>query len=367
MKTVTRILAGGVVAVALFCGVQAQQTLSNAPAALPKLNASAPLQTLEKQLRSVAEEVLRGKDFARKIELNELLKATLQAALMRPESFDYRFDSLTTLSRIYPEDQSFRIFTWVLRDPQGTSTCHGMVQRKITEKGQSRIVVIPLSDKMDRTRDIQRLRLNNEEWLGALYYKPRNSPFGVLTFKGEYEQINIKTQQPVTVKDKFYVIMGLNEHNAESNYKILDVISFDPKRPDRVYFGAPIFYTQGVPQSRIVLKYADNAACTLNYMPVQLTKSKNENMIVFDHLTEPDKFNPTSYYTYGADGGVDAFRYYPGQVEMRRGVLVLQKNVRVYEAATAAFDNNVRTKQREKESMKARQDGLDGFKSAKRK
>lgn len=355
-----RFLFVGLWALLFALQARAQQTLKFEDAPLPSVDAMAPLQGIEKQLMPVAEFVLQGRVFDRKLEANDLLKKTLQAVLKRPESYDYKFDSLKTLSRIFPADNSFRLFTWVVRDPSGNSTYHGFVQRKVVKADKStEIVVIPLDDKVDMIRDIETTRLSNDQWMGALYYMPRNTDFGVLTFPGQSYRVDGYTGVTKMEKTNYYVVMGLNEHNRESNYKIIDVVTFDPRYPNKVFFGAPIFYFSPVPRSRVVFKYADNALFTLNYMPVVEGKKKT-NMIVFDHLGEAKMSRPQGLYDYGSDGSTDALKYFDKRMETRKGFLGLKKNVTVYEKGTAEFDDKVREKQRQREAERERALGLDG-------
>lgn len=356
MATLNRFRIGFIL---FLCGivnfhVHAQQSLKADNIALPVIHTGAPLSVVEKELMPVCEEVLRGKAFDKKLEVNELLLKSLLATLKRPESYDYKFDSLTTISRIYPQDQSFRLFTWLLRDPSGNTTYHGVVQRKIMKADKTfEIVVVPLEDRVDMIRDIENIRLSNDQWMGAIYYKPRNTDFGVLTYEGTSIRQNSMTGKEQNEKTKYYVVLGMNEHNAESNYKMIDVITFDPKYPNKVFFGAPIFYFRPIPQSRVVFKYSENATFSLNYMPV-IDGKKKVNMIVFEHIAEPKFQNPTSLYQYGSDGSVDALKYYDKTYEMRKGFLGVKRNVSVYEKGTAEFDDKVREKERLREVARSK-------------
>jgi hypothetical protein len=357
-----RAFAASVAGLLLCTIVCAQETLKLEDRSLPVINLMAPLAAVEKQLMPVAEYVLRGREFDRKLDANELLKKTLMAQLKKSESYDYKFDSLKTISRIYPADNSFRIFTWVLRDPSGNSTYHGLVQRRVVRPDKTtEIVVIPLDDRVDMMQDIETARLSNDQWMGALYYKPRNTDFGVLTYTGASYRVDGFSGNTKMEKANYYVVLGLNEHNRESNYKIIDVISFDPRYPNKVFFGAPIFYFSPVPRSRVVFKYADNATFTLNYMPVMEGK-KQTNMIVFDHIGEAKLQRPQSLYDYGADGSTDGLKFFDKRMETRRGFLGLKKNVTVYEKGTAEFDDKLREKQRQREAERERAMGvgLDG-------
>ncbi len=55
---------------------------------------------------------------------------TLVQALKENDSFSYRFDSLTRISILYPEDKSFRIFNWQLPLTSGRQRFFGVIQMK---------------------------------------------------------------------------------------------------------------------------------------------------------------------------------------------------------------------------------------------
>lgn len=317
---------------------------------------TAPLPQLERELAEIADEVLHGKNFERKIALNQALFYRLQAILARPEAYDYSFDSLATVSRLYPEDQSFRIFTWGMADPSGNHTYYGIVQRRIDTPAGRVYRAIPLLDRVDRTDDIERAILRDDGWLGALYYTPRNTEFGVLTYTGTvYQPVQRQGKDPL-VLDKpttYYVLMGINQHDTGSNYKILDVIHFRPDTLDHVYFGLPVFYLSPVAVMRKVFKYSENSVMTLNYAPTVrkgLFGQKLVNMIVFDQLEAPTTAQQAARWNYGAGGGVSGLEWIDRVYDQRKGFFGYQRNVVVYDPKLEQYDpKEQRKRQRERE------------------
>jgi hypothetical protein len=326
---------------------------------------TAPLDELVRELRPIAENVLRHADVGYKIQQNQELSARLIAILARLDSYDYAFDSLTTISRLAPEDDAFRIFTWMFVDPSDNHLYYGIVQRRVTlPNGTSTIKVIPLYDRIDKTADVEQLELTDQRWLGALYYQPRNTKFGVLTYKGTLYRPNYNTERVEKQPATYYVVLGLNEHTVGSNYKVMEVIHFKADSLDRVYFGLPIFYGSAVPVHRRVFKYSDNAVFSLNVQWVvekSLMGKRKELMVVFDHINAPNMAtdaDPSEYWDYGPDGSLNAFRWVDKVYEQRKGFFGLVKNVRVYDPSLEKYDPKQTRKRQKEEQARLRQQGI---------
>src|SRR5689334_12876720 len=71
----------------------------------------------EDSLKQVGYEIVRGKDAAVRFRSDSNFTRILVRALIQDKSFQFPFDSLKTISKVYSPDSSFRIFTWqVVRD-----------------------------------------------------------------------------------------------------------------------------------------------------------------------------------------------------------------------------------------------------------
>lgn len=361
MRTRILSLCLGLIALMPLASLAQPQTLrADSARSLPPVNLNAPLPRIEDDLRALMRTMMRSDDFALRLAAHQQLEAALTRVLERPESYDYAFDSLRSLIRLKPADNSFRVFTWMLIDPSGNHTYGGIVQRRLPlaeQKGAYEYIAIPLRDRIDMVERIETTPLDHENWLGALYYHPRNSEHGVLSFPGEFYRVSPsgKTKRE---KVTYYVLLGVNNHDARTNYKIVELIHFDPRDKRKVHFGVPVLYFGPTPRMRAVFKYADNANFTLNYAQV-IEGKRRVPMIVFDHLAAPAKPHPDQVWTYGSDGTQDALMFFDRPFEMRRGFFGLRKNVTVYDPKMDGYDPDMVRAKSEKEVEKLRRQGME--------
>jgi hypothetical protein len=316
-----------------------------------------PLSELEKELQKLSAIITTDPSMESRLQANQDFRNKLLALLKRPDSYDYPFDSLPLVSRLYPKDQSFRIFTWTVQvievDTQYkklkvriNNQFFGIVQRKLKiKKDIEKILVLPLLDNSPKNEALQNQLLDAQRWLGALYYHPRNSLYGILTYYGKYRKfINNKKSKIISIP--YYVALGWNQEGGEANFKIIEVITFDSKDSSKIYFGAPLFYTSPIPAYRMIFKYSPNAPFSLNLGLVKTGPfNSKRKMIVFDHLVMPKHTRPQSHYEGGPDGTYDAFCYINRVVDERKGFFLLMRNVNVYDPAMDRYKESVIKKQ----------------------
>jgi len=82
----------------------------------------------------------------------------LVRALKINRSFDYKFNSLKTVSMLYPPDSSFRIFCWQLRRENGTYRHYGAIQLNSEE-----LKLYPFYDHSDFITNPTELVLSSED------------------------------------------------------------------------------------------------------------------------------------------------------------------------------------------------------------
>lgn len=203
-------------------------------------------------------------------------------ALKAENSFYYPFDSLENVSRIYPSDSSFRIFTWQLVLPKGQFRYFGFIQMR-----SSKLKMFPLFDGGDTmTYHSQRITSNND-WYGALYY-------------------NIIEKQ--VDKKPVYTLFGFEAADVITRRKVVEVLTFDKEGKPK--FGAPLFhikkddneqrYSSYDTLTRFFIEYKYNTSTFLNY-------DKNLEMIVFDHVAPPTDKAKGATFTYVPDGTYEGF------------------------------------------------------------
>ena len=224
------------------------------------------------------------------------------SALKLENSFYFPFDSLQAVSKLYPADSSFRIFTWQLfftvpvklaakYSKTGRDTVfqkpavryYGVIQMRSKE-----LKMFPLYDASDTLSYGTEQVLTPQNWWGQLYY-------------------NI-IQQTVSGKS-YYTLFGFEAADPLTRRKIIDVLTFDDKGQPK--FGAPLFHFKyedstrtktGDTLSRFFIEYNNDASTVLNY-------DKDLEMIVFDHVAPPAEKSKGATFTYVPDGTYEGFKW----------------------------------------------------------
>lgn len=209
----------------------------------------------------------------------------LKQVLKTPGSFDYPFERLKSISIQYPEDRSFRIFSWQLYVDEKEYRYFGAIQLNTPD-----LQLIPLQDRSFQiTDDPEHLQLKPEEWYGALYY-------------------NVK--QVDTPSGPYYLLFGFDAYSFYYKRKVIDVLRMED---GQATFGAPVFYhpaTQETPElfkNRVVREYSAAATVKLNYDPTY-------EIIMFDHLV-PGAGQYGEGMTYYPDGSYEGYRLNSGRWE----------------------------------------------------
>ncbi len=201
------------------------------------------------------------------------------AILKEPNSFYYNFDSIPSIVKVNAPDNSFKIFTWQLKEPLGTHRYYGAIQMN-TEK----LKLIPLFDYSDTMSVHPQEILTADNWFGAVYYNC--------------------VQNEVNGK-QYYSLFGFDEADFVSNVKIMEILSFDNEGTP--VFGAPLLsYTDSnnvtTVKNRLFVEYNQKASVNLNF-------NKEKNSIVFDHVVAPSEKQEDAWFTYIPDGTYEGFEW----------------------------------------------------------
>ncbi|THH40051.1 hypothetical protein [Neolewinella litorea] len=219
--------------------------------------ARAEMAAAEERLAALVETVYTdSSEVARFQACRDLIKE-LVAVLDRPHSFEYDFAGVPGLSIQYPDDRSFRIFSWELYVDRETYRHYGAIQRNSQE-----LELIPLVDRGESwLENPENAVVTADNWLGYVVYDIQQG--------GEYQG------RP------YYFVFGYDSYDAYRRRKILDVLSFDPS--GKAVFGMPIFDTYSesgllLPdRARLILMYGAEATVALRF-------DDELNGVVFENL-----------------------------------------------------------------------------------
>ncbi len=236
----------------------------------------------EDSLKLLSMKMVFDEDDATRLRSDSLFVRGLVRALLVPHSFYYPFDSLN-VSRLYAPDSSFRIFTWQIKKDAYVLLQKGAIQMR-TEDGSLKL--FPLHDQSMFVKDPVLLKGNNQQWIGAIYYR---------VILKEWEG------------KKYYTLIGFDDFSINSNKKFIEVLYFENGTP---MFGGPFFqYTQPdgstIVRNRHVIEYKEDTKAFLNY-------DEELDIILVDHLiSESDE--PEKKSTYVPDGDYEAFKWEKGK------------------------------------------------------
>ena len=204
-----------------------------------------------------------------------------------PGSYDYPFDSLTRIGKVFSPDRRLRAITWNVPLSDGTHAYYGFIQY-LRRKWGKKMVLYPLEELSSYPEHTETAVFDTRHWPGALYYEIR-----VNKHAGK----------------AYYTLFGFDFNDMYSNKKVLDAVTID--RDGSLRFGAPIFVTaDGKVQTRVIFEYSANAVMTLRYDP-------SLKMIVFDHLSPIEAGLEGVYKFYGPDFSYDGFVFTDGKWHYR--------------------------------------------------
>lgn len=361
-------------------------------------DAGKPIDQVEKELASLAKDILLNDDTDYKFKINKEFIARLTNLLERPESYYHSFKLFETISILKPADDAFRIFTWHIvdkpKDSYYSEFAHyyfGLVQRKfVGANGQVHYLVIPLMELESIPKGFENIVTDNLNWFGALYYAPKHS--GKLPYydsyylklvpkpKGEVKIDEEETELTYTFspaqyrsrvlretkkltyanhtrikqKVRFYSLMGWNGWDNKANYKVFELMSFDEEDSTKINFGAPVIYFDKIPKARALFKYSDYSAFSMNeaYVKGGFLGGKKK-MIVYDHISNPNAVRETDSWDQGADGTNDALSWYK-----KHGYFEWYRNVDIAED----YDAKKHKKEiQERQLQQAMQDSLQSW------
>lgn len=236
----------------------------------------------EDSLKSLSMQIIQGRNSSDRFVADSHFTRMFVRALKTPYSFNYKFDSLITISQVIPKDSTFRIFTWQLIVNDRITRQHGAIQIK-TPDGS--LQLFPLIDKSDVMSNMIDTVGDNNGWMGALYYH---------------------IIQKEAAGKKYYTLLGYDENDMNSNKKIVEVLTFVDNKP--VFGGSFFSYPDSSMRDgdkRLIMEYKKNSGPRLVY-------DEDQDMIIYEHLVSESN-EPLKKYTYIGDGDYEGLKWKDGK------------------------------------------------------
>ena len=237
---------------------------------------------VQDSMKQSSGQLLQGINFSDRYQADSLFTRQLVRALRIKHSFDFSFDSLLSISRLYAPDSSFRIFTWQLVVNENTIRQHGAIQMRTAD---GTLQLYPLIDRSDVTDAPADTIANHLGWMGAIYYK-----IILNTYQGR----------------SYYTLLGFDENNIRSDKKIIEVLHFDQNGP---VFGNRCFEMDSKgsdnKRARYIMEFKKQSGPRLTY-------DEQLQMIVMEHLISETN-EPNKKWTMIGDGDYEGFKWINGK------------------------------------------------------
>ena len=233
---------------------------------------AASLPEAEKELSALFEALKGSQTKDESLLIHAQIEATLYEALQNPKSFQYPFETLHFLGKIYSDDNLLRIYTWNVPFADGTFMYGCIIQ----QKKNNTLTVLKIKDVAYKPNLDRYIAVNN--WYGALYYRAI----------------------PVShKKDTYYTLLGWSGNDSMTNFKTIDALTFNDK--GKAQLGLPVFKRKNKTQHRYLLEYGGRDSMSLDY-------DKKKKQIIFDHLAPSSDKYKGIHTDYGPDFSYDAFQ-----------------------------------------------------------
>lgn len=220
-----------------------------------------------------------------KLAYNDSVADLVAKVLAEKKSFEFPFDSLRTVGKIYAPDKSFRIISWNLPLTDGTYLYKSFMQ--LFHPKTAHFKVITLHDKSGEITNPENSVLSASKWYGALYYK-------ILINKADTRT--------------YYTLLGLRYHDLFISRKVIEILYFD--QFGNPVFGAPIIQEGNKVKHRVLFNFSARVNMSLKYNDLL-------SMIVCDHLAPAESKYTGMYDYYGPDFSYDGYEFVKGRWILR--------------------------------------------------
>jgi len=251
----------------------------------PSRQSFTQLKKMEDSLKVYGRKMIMEKTASQRFMADSVFIRMLVKSLKIPNSFDYPFDSLQTVSHIYAPDSTFRIFSWQFTRDEDYYRQRGAIQMKTNDGSLKLFPLLDISDFTNAAADSAR---TGQNWIGAIYYS-----IVMKTFNGK----------------KYYTLLGFDDNNMRSTKKWMEVLAFN--ETGKPVFGGPYFSVisdsakKASNPARYCLEYKKDGRARMNY-------DKDLDMIIYDHLVSESN-EPGKAYTLVPDGDYQGFKWENGK------------------------------------------------------
>ena len=239
----------------------------------------------ESEIQKIAPLLLNAKNDKEKLKANTDFIELWDLVIDDPKSMKYDFDMLTTFPIFTSKDKKLRIINWYIPLANNINKYFAIVQYYNNRKEYKVEYLKPLEGEV---KSANSLKLNNSQWIGALYYS-------LTTFKRGNKE--------------YYLLLGWDGNDDRTDKKIIDVLSIS----NSITFGAPVFFYKKQKLHRFILEYKEDALVSVKY-------NNDINSIVFPNVTPLNEDLIGLYDFYIPDGRIDAF-------ELKNGTFRFKENI----------------------------------------
>lgn len=238
----------------------------------PLLTLSQSITELEKKMAVFQDSIGGAASAEMRLHYSDQFESLLQEVFDYEEAFTYNFPALPKVSKLKPEDESFRLFNWNIPLDDGN---HAFRMYVLFPKGK----YVRFEDSRELSREDENRELKPDEWYGAIYYD----------------------LLPVKVKrETYYTLIGWDGNDAITTKKVLDVLVLEKR--NKAHLGLPLFESDGDLMYRRVFEYAEDVVMNLKWL-------EPKEMIIFDRLEPTVQNLKGNYAFYGPSTAYDGYAW----------------------------------------------------------
>ena len=247
---------------------------------------------IEKELSELLIDLRKAKSDKERKAINTDFKTKIEQVIEEDWSYDYSFESLKSIGKIYSQDKNVRIISWNVQWEDDSHSYFAYVLKKHARRDKHHVTELIDNSAMMPPQPTE--TLDSDNWYGALYY----------------DIVDVKKGRKT-----YYTLFGYDAKNNLSTIKLLDVLYFTGKRPN---FGYPLFETQEGLAKRIYFEHAAKTVMSLKY-------DQQRKMIIFDHLSPEAPGLAEFREFYVPDMSYDGYKYEDNKWVLKEDVIAYNK------------------------------------------